>query len=74
MFVLFATKDLNDGTNGFRFNFAGIKGLTRKRVSIKRWGISTGACMKAIHLGKRSVYVETKTNKPTARRIRHFAG
>ena len=74
MFVLFATKDLNDGTNGFRFNFAGIKGLTRKRVAVKRWGISTGACMEAIHLGKRSVYVETKPNKPTSRRIRHFAG
>lgn len=74
MFVLFATKSLNDGTNGFRFNFAGIKGLTRKRVSIKRWGISSGACMTAYHLGKRSVYVETKANKPSGRRIRHFAG
>ena len=29
MFVIFATKPLNDGTKGFRFNFLGLKGLTR---------------------------------------------
>ena len=27
MFVIFATKPLNDGTKGFRFNFLGLKGL-----------------------------------------------
>ena len=37
MFVLFATKPLNDGTQGFRFNFAGVKGLTRKRKHLKPW-------------------------------------
>ena len=36
MFVLLATKDLNDGTKGFRFNFLGIKGLTRKRKGLSR--------------------------------------
>ena len=38
MFVLFATKPLNDGTQGFRFNFAGVKGLTRKRKTLSREG------------------------------------
>ena len=31
MFVLVATKPLNDGTKGFRFNVLGVKGLYRKR-------------------------------------------
>jgi hypothetical protein len=50
--------DLNDGTNGFRFNIAGIKGLTRKRQAIKRYGIKWGDAMTALHLGKRSIYIE----------------
>ena len=36
MFVIFATKPLNDGTKGFRFNFLGYKGLTRKRKHTSR--------------------------------------
>ena len=74
MFVLFATKPLNDDTQGFRFNFLGIKGLTRKRLHKKRYGINKGACMKAYHLGKRSIYFETKGNRTTARKFQHFAG
>ena len=50
MFVLFATKPLNDGTNGFRFNFLGVKGLTRKRTTTTRWGKHTGKSMNAYHL------------------------
>ena len=50
--------DLNDGTNGFRFNIAGIKGLTRKRQAIKRYGFKWGDAMTALHLGKRSIYIE----------------
>lgn len=50
--------DLNDNTNGFRFNISGIKGLTRKRQTIKRYGIKRGSAMTAFHLGKRSVYIE----------------
>jgi hypothetical protein len=74
MFVLFATKPLNDNTQGFRFNFLGIKGLTRKRKIERRYGIINGTCMKAYHLGKRSIYFETKGNRTTTRKFQHFAG
>ena len=72
MFVIFATKPLNDGTKGFRFNFLGYKGLTRKRKHDSRgYKINTGGCMTAIHLGKRTVYLE---HSATPRKLRHFAG
>ena len=74
MFVCIATKPLNDGTRGFRFNLVGFKGLTRKRQSKKRYGVQRGSCMTALHLGKRSVYLEQKPNRTSKRRIRHFAG
>lgn len=74
MFLCIATKPLNDRTDGFRFNMCGLKGLTRKRQTVKRWGVAKGKCMKAVHLGKRSIYFEKGTNKITGRRVRHFAG
>jgi hypothetical protein len=74
MFVLFATKPLNDNTQGFRFNFIGIKGLTRKRSTVNRYGITRGDCMNGYHLGKRSVYFEKKSNRVSTRQLRHFAG
>jgi hypothetical protein len=75
MFVLFATKPLNDGTQGFRFNFAGIKGLTRNRKFDSRgYKVTRNECMTALHLGKRTVYVEHKPNRNTERKLRHFAG
>jgi hypothetical protein len=74
MFVCIATKPLNDGTRGFRFNLVGVKGLTRKRQSKKRYGVQRGSCMTALHLGKRSVYLEKTLNKLGSRRVRHFAG
>lgn len=75
MFVLFATKPLNDGTNGFRFNFAGVKGLTRKRKHASRgFKVTRNDCMTALHIGKRTVYVERKPNRDTERKLRHFAG
>ena len=74
MFVCIATKPLNDRTNGFRFNFLGFKGLTRKRLSKKRYGVQRGSCMTAVHIGKRSVYLEKPINKLGSRRVRHFAG
>ena len=75
MFVCIATKPLNDGTTGFRFNFFGLKGLTRKRNTISRgFAIERGKCTTKIHLGKRSVYLERKPNRTSKRRIRHFAG
>ena len=49
---------LNDGTMGFRFNIAGVQGLYRKRIAIRRWGISRGDSMTAYHFGKRSLYVD----------------
>ena len=36
MFVIVATKPLNDGSDGFRFNLFGKKGLLRKRKSTSR--------------------------------------
>ena len=75
MFVCIATKPLNDGTTGFRFNFFGLKGLTRKRIILNRgFAIERGKCTTMIHLGKRSVYLEQKPNRTSKRRIRHFAG
>ncbi len=68
MFVIFATKPLNDGTKGFRFNFVGNKGLYRKRKNLKRsFKIDSNGCMTAIHLGKRSLYMEKKLNRKTDR-------
>jgi hypothetical protein len=74
MFVCIATKALNDGTRGFRFNIVGIKGLTRKRNTLKRFGVTRGKCMTAYHIGKRSIYIEQSRNKTGTRRVRHFAG
>ena len=75
MFYCVATKPLNDGTQGFRFNFAGLKGLTRKRKSLSRgFKIEHGKCTTKVHMGKRTVYLERKPNRTASRRIRHFAG
>ena len=75
MFAIIATKPLNDGTNGFRFNLLGVKGLTRKRKAISRgFCVQRLKCMTAFHLGKRTVYLEHKDNLLTRRVIRHFAG
>lgn len=72
MFIILATKSLNDGTKGFRFNLLGLKGLTRKRkIKSRGWNIQKDNCMTAIHMGKRSVYFEQPT---TQRRLHHFAG
>lgn len=74
MFYCIATKALKDGTQGFRFNVCGVKGLTRKRLRKRRWGIAKGKSMVSLHIGLRSVYIERKTNKTKGKRIRHFAG
>tara|TARA_R110000822_G_scaffold237312_3_gene367804 strand:- start:644 stop:868 length:225 start_codon:yes stop_codon:yes gene_type:complete len=74
MFVCIATKELKDGTNGFRFNVCGVKGLTRKRQKARRWGIKRGKSMIAFHVGLRSVYFEQKLNRQSNKRVRHFAG
>jgi|TARA_R110001606_G_C14839607_1_gene585555 hypothetical protein len=74
MFICIATKPLNDRTDGFRFNLLGLKGLTRKRQKVRRWGLAKGKSMQAVHLGKRSIYLEKSANKASTRRVRHFAG
>jgi hypothetical protein len=75
MFVIVATKPLNDGTKGFRFNVLGIKGLVRKRKYISR-GLQycSHKCMTGVHIGRLSVYVQRSANKQSTRMIRHFAG
>ena len=75
MFVIFATKPLNDGTGGFRFNMLGVKGLMRKRKKVTRgFKVRKGECMVAYDMGKLTVYVETDNNTVTSRVLRHFAG
>lgn len=71
MFVILATKPLNDRTNGFRFNFLGNKGVYRKRKTKTRYGKSQGDVMTGYHFGKRSLYVEQASTK---RKLYHFAG
>ena len=71
MFVILATKPLNDGTEGLRFNFFGKKGIYRKRKDTNRYGKSTGDVMTGYHFGKRSVYFEQIKPK---RKLYHFAG
>jgi hypothetical protein len=72
MFLIFATKPLNDRTSGFRFNVLGQKGLVRRRkVKSKQWSVSVGDCMARVDMGKVSLYLESKS---TIRVLRHFAG
>jgi cytochrome c peroxidase len=74
MFIIFATKPLNDGTKGFRFNMLGTKGLVRMRKRKSR-GLSLfnrNKCMTAHHMGKLTLYVEHNNN--TKRKLFHFAG
>jgi len=75
MFAVIATKELNDGTNGFRYNFLGKKGIVRKRKALNRgWKIQDGKSMKAVHMGKVTVYIEVERNRYSTRQLRHFAG
>ena len=79
MFTCIATKPLNDGTNGFRFNFLGMKGMTRKRkpfraTSSRGYNIQRGECFNIYNLGRRTIYIEKAANKIITRRVRHFAG
>jgi len=76
MFIIVATKPLNDRTRGFRFNFFGVKGLLRLRKKQSR-GFSLfnrDGCMVAHHMWRLSLYVEKRRNKTTERKLSHFAG
>ena len=71
MFVILATKPLNDGTDGFRFNILGNKCIYRKRKIEKRYGKSQGDMMNGYHLGRRSLYLQQAMPR---RKLYHFAG
>ena len=78
MFTCIATKPLNDGTDGFRFNFLGMKGMTRKRkpfraTSSRGYNIQRGECFNIYNLGRRTIDIEKAANKIITRRVRHFA-
>lgn len=75
MFMILATKPLNDNTQGYRFNMLGTKGIIRKRKYKSRgFKVEKGQCMTAYHLGKRTIYVERDENSVSSRMLRHFAG
>jgi len=72
VFIIFATKPLNDGTSGFRFNILGKKGLVRRRKILSRgFRIERKLCVTAIHAGRLTVYAEHAKNP---RLFQHFAG
>ena len=77
MFACIATKPLNDRTEGFRFNFLGAKGIFRKRkIKSRGLGVQHLKTMTALHIFKRTIYLENASNSHVAnpRRLRHFAG
>tara|TARA_X000001036_G_C20497647_1_gene732519 strand:- start:512 stop:733 length:222 start_codon:yes stop_codon:yes gene_type:complete len=73
MFLILATKSLNDGTKGFRFNLLGQKGFARKRKHTSRGWFTTnvGDTFRQFHFGKFTVAFERKVSNP---KLRHFAG
>lgn len=78
MFIIFATKPLNDRTKGFRFNVLGVKGIVRVRQFVSRgWFTRCGKSgeMSGRNFGRMSVYIERKSNRANVgRKLRHFAG
>jgi hypothetical protein len=77
MFVLFATKPLNDGTKGFRFNFCGKKGIVRFRKRRSAWhlGYRKGKCTNILEVYPLYISLEQKQNRfSLGRKLRHFAG
>lgn len=75
MFLLAATKPLNDNTKGFRFNLFGAKGIVRRRKYISRgYKMQYGKCFTALHIGKLTIYREKAANRSKSRALRHFAG
>lgn len=76
MFAILATKPLNDGTQGFRYNFLGMKGLVRKRKFKSRgwFKLQRQGSMHGLHLGRITIYREHAANKKTKRILHHFAG
>jgi hypothetical protein len=73
MFVILATKPLNDGTKGRRFNLLGQKGFFRLRKNTSRGWFKNeiGDTFSQYHFGKLTIAFERKI---PARQLRHFAG
>ncbi len=72
---LLTTKPLNDGSTGARFALSlplvgQVTGIYRKRLTKSRgWKIERLSKMVALHLGKRTLYVEQLRNRKTARKF-----
>ena len=72
MFYIIATKPLNDGTVGFRFNVLGRKGIVRRRKILSRgYRIERKKNMTALHMRRLTVYLERAN---TSKQLYHFAG
>jgi len=75
MFIIAATKSLDDSSKGFRYNFFGVKGLVRvRKLKSRGFKMQKGKCMDMLHLGKVTIYKEISKNKKSQRVLRHFAG
>ena len=42
-----------------RFNILGIKGMVGYRMYKKRYGFQTGSTFKALHFGRKTLYIES---------------
>tara|TARA_E500000318_G_C3444789_1_gene166503 strand:+ start:35 stop:304 length:270 start_codon:yes stop_codon:yes gene_type:complete len=74
MFLIQATKPLNDGTSGFRFNFFGVKGFVRKRkIKSNGFNRASGRTFNQLHMGKFTVAVQRKRVRGDDK-LWHFAG
>jgi len=75
MFFILATKPLNDGTKGFRFNFFGKKGMIRLRLKKNaRRGWFTrgkGSTMSWCDFSRLTIYLNYSKAR---RKLAHFAG
>ncbi len=73
--IKLSTKPLNDGSTGIRFAlslpFVGqVTGIYRKRlIKTRGWKIEHLSKMVALHLGKRTLYLEQFRNRKTVRKF-----
>ena len=70
MFLIQATLPLNDDTKGFRFNYFGIKGLTRKRKTKSRGDRKSVVQGKSVDLGGRRIIKKKKEKRKKERKER----
>jgi len=41
-----------------RFTILGVKGMIGYRMNVKRYGFQTGSTFKALHFGRKTLYIE----------------